>query len=78
MTINNGARDQLIQNPENKKIIRHEDFIAGVSKGLAILDCFANDRYRLNVSMAAEKDRTYTSCCTSSFIDTGISWLFRF
>ncbi|ENV44566.1 MULTISPECIES: IclR family transcriptional regulator PcaU [Acinetobacter] len=55
MTINNGARDQLIQNPENKKIIRHEDFIAGVSKGLAILDCFANDRYRLNVSMAAEK-----------------------
>jgi len=33
MTINNGARDQLIQNPENKKIIRHEDFIAGVSKG---------------------------------------------
>lgn len=44
-----------IQNSENKKMIRHEDFIAGISKGLSILDCFANDRHRLNVSMAAEK-----------------------
>lgn len=55
MVASGGSRDQMIQNHENKKIIRHEDFIAGLSKGLALLDCFANDRHRLNVSMAAEK-----------------------
>lgn len=49
------SRDMVLQNPDNKKLIRHEDFIAGVGKGLAILDCFANDRHRLNVTMAAEK-----------------------
>lgn len=48
-------QQQWIQNTDNKKLIRHEDFIAGISKGLAILDCFANDRHRLNVTMAAEK-----------------------
>lgn len=47
--------ERWIENSKNKKTMRHEDFIAGLSKGLAILDCFANDRHRLNVSMAAEK-----------------------
>jgi IclR family pca regulon transcriptional regulator len=46
---------RLIQNPHNKKTIRHEDFIAGLSKGLAILDSFGPERHRLNISMAAEK-----------------------
>lgn len=55
MVASDSSRNKMIQNSENKKIIRHEDFIAGMSKGLAILDCFANDRHRLNVSMAAEK-----------------------
>lgn len=55
MTNTKDSREHWIQNAENKKLIRHEDFIAGASKGLAILDCFANDRHRLNVTMAADK-----------------------
>lgn len=55
MTKDKDSRQQWIQNSENKKLIRHEDFIAGISKGLAILDCFSNDRHRLNVTMVAEK-----------------------
>ena len=45
----------LIHHRENKKVIRHEDFIAGIAKGLAILDCFGPERHRLNMSTAAEK-----------------------
>ncbi|WP_180028016.1 IclR family transcriptional regulator PcaU [Acinetobacter sp. YH16032] len=55
MSTESDSRNRQLQNPDNKKWIRHEDFIAGISKGLAILDCFANDRHRLNVTMAAEK-----------------------
>lgn len=55
MSEDTANRERMLQNNENKKWIRHEDFVAGISKGLAILDCFANDRHRLNVSMAAEK-----------------------
>lgn len=46
---------KILHNPDNQKDIRHEDFIAGMSKGLAILDCFGSERHRLNISMAAEK-----------------------
>jgi len=46
---------RLIENPQNKKVIRHEDFVAGISKGLAILDSFGAERHRLNISQAAER-----------------------
>lgn len=46
---------RLIHHTENKKIIRHEDFIAGIAKGLSILECFGPERHRLNISTAAEK-----------------------
>ena len=49
------ANQRLIENPQNKRTIRHEDFIAGLGKGLAILDSFGSERHRLNISMAAEK-----------------------
>lgn len=45
----------LIQNQENKKTIRHEDYIAGIGKGMAVLDSFGTDRHRMNISMIAEK-----------------------
>lgn len=45
----------LLTHPDSQKQIRHEDFIAGLSKGLSILDCFGPERHRLNISMAAEK-----------------------
>lgn len=44
-----------IHHPENNKIIRHEDYIAGIAKGMAILDSFGTDRYRMNISTAAER-----------------------
>lgn len=46
---------RLIHHSENKKSIRHEDFIAGIAKGLTILECFGPERHRLNISTAAEK-----------------------
>jgi len=46
---------RLLENPQNKRTIRYEDFVAGLGKGLAILDSFGSDRHRLNISMAAEK-----------------------
>ncbi|OTG80334.1 IclR family transcriptional regulator PcaU [Acinetobacter sp. ANC 4648] len=46
---------KILQNSDNQKKIRHEDFISGISKGLAILDCFGAERHRLNISIAAEK-----------------------
>lgn len=46
---------KMIQNKDNKKVIRHEDFVAGIGKGMAILDSFGTDRHRLNISMVAER-----------------------
>ena len=46
---------RLIHHTENKKTIRHEDYIAGIAKGLSILECFGPERHRLNMSTAAEK-----------------------
>lgn len=47
--------EKQLYNKDNKKLIRHEDFVAGISKGMAILDSFGTDRHRLNISMAAER-----------------------
>lgn len=46
---------KILTNIDNQKQIRHEDFIAGISKGMAILECFSPEKHRLSVSMAAEK-----------------------
>ncbi|SPL70180.1 IclR family transcriptional regulator PcaU [Acinetobacter stercoris] len=45
----------ILQNPDNQKTIRHEDFVAGISKGMSILECYGSERHRLNISIAAEK-----------------------
>src|SRR5690606_13229161 len=47
--------EKQLHNQDNKKNIRHEDFVAGISKGLAILDSFGSERHRMNISMAAER-----------------------
>ena len=49
------TREKCLQHKDNKKTIRHEDFVAGISKGMAILDSFGTDRHRLNITMAAER-----------------------
>lgn len=55
MTAENEPEKKILENSENKKLIRHEDFVAGISKGMAILECFGSERHRLNISIAAEK-----------------------
>lgn len=55
MDRNSVREENILQNPANKKTIRHEDFVAGISKGLAILDSLGTDRHRLNITMAAER-----------------------
>lgn len=55
MTVENELEKKILENSENKKLIRHEDFVAGISKGMAILECFGAERHRLNISIAAEK-----------------------
>ncbi|WOE32633.1 MULTISPECIES: IclR family transcriptional regulator PcaU [unclassified Acinetobacter] len=46
---------RILKNADNQKIIRHEDFIAGISKGMAILECFGPEKHRLNSTLVAEK-----------------------
>lgn len=46
---------KILHHPENHKQIRHEDYIASMGKGMAILDCFSPERQRLNSNIAAQK-----------------------
>lgn len=39
----------------DKKPIQNKDYIAGLAKGLAILECFDSERQRISVTLAAEK-----------------------
>ena len=35
--------------------IAHADYVAGLAKGLAVLECFGTERQRLNTTQAAER-----------------------
>lgn len=48
-------RDELIKNELSDEVIKYDDFIAGLAKGLSILDAFGTDRQRLNVTQTAER-----------------------
>lgn len=48
-------RDELIKNELSDEIIKYDDYIAGLAKGLAILEAFGTDRQRLNVTQTAER-----------------------
>ena len=41
--------------PNNGRSLKQEDYIAGLAKGLAILDCFDSGQVRLSVTKAAER-----------------------
>lgn len=43
-------RDQIIQHPLSEETIKYDDYIAGLAKGLNILEAFGIDRQRLNVT----------------------------
>lgn len=41
--------------PENGRSLPQEDYIAGLAKGLAVLDCFDSGKSRLSVTQTAER-----------------------
>jgi IclR family pca regulon transcriptional regulator len=47
--------DGFIEHPSSHEQIRQEDYIAGLAKGLALLEAFGVDRQRLNVTQVAER-----------------------
>lgn len=47
--------NDTLANPQNGRMLQREDFIAGLAKGLAILDCFDTGRSRLSVTQTAER-----------------------
>lgn len=47
--------DQYLHHLHSNEIIRQEDYIAGLGKGLALLEAFGVDRQRLNVTQVAER-----------------------
>lgn len=48
-------RDQIIQHELTDETIKYDDYIAGLAKGLSILEAFGSDRQRLNVTQMAER-----------------------
>ncbi|MCI3878140.1 IclR family transcriptional regulator PobR [Acinetobacter higginsii] len=47
--------DAVIEHPNSHEQIRQEDYIAGLAKGLVLLEAFGVDRQRLNVTQVAER-----------------------
>lgn len=47
--------DAFLDHPNSHEKIRQEDYIAGLAKGLALLEAFGTDRQRLNVTQVAER-----------------------
>lgn len=43
-------QESRLLNPKNGHTIKQEDYIAGLAKGLAVLDCFDSGRSRLSVT----------------------------
>lgn len=48
-------RNKLITNQNNNETIQYDDYIAGLSKGLSLLECFGMERQKLNVTQIAER-----------------------
>lgn len=42
--------DAFLEHPNSHEKIRQDDYIAGLAKGLALLEAFGTDRQRLNVT----------------------------
>ena len=48
-------RNELICNENNNETIQYDDYIAGLAKGLKLLECFGVERQKLNVTQIAER-----------------------
>lgn len=49
------VRNELISNENNQETIQYDDYIAGLAKGLSLLECFGTERQKLNVTQIAER-----------------------
>lgn len=48
-------RYELIQNPNSGESITNDDYIAGLAKGLSLLEAFGMERQKLNATQVAER-----------------------
>lgn len=48
-------RDDLIENKTSGEIIKQDDYISGLGKGLSLLEAFGVDRQKLNATQIAER-----------------------
>lgn len=48
-------RNNLISNENNNEFIQYDDYIAGLAKGLSLLECFGMERQKLNVTQIADR-----------------------
>lgn len=48
-------RNELIYNDNKNESIQYDDYIAGLAKGLSLLECFGTERQKLNVTQIAER-----------------------
>ncbi len=49
------SRNDLIKHQENDETIQYDDYIAGLAKGLSLLECFGMERQKLSVTQIAER-----------------------
>lgn len=50
-------RDEIIKHPYSKETIRYDDYIAGLAKGMEVLEAFGHYRQRLNITQVAERTK---------------------
>lgn len=48
-------RKNLIFSEKNNESIQYDDYIAGLAKGLSLLECFGTERQKLNITQIAER-----------------------
>ncbi len=48
-------RNDLICNENNNEVIQYDDYIAGLAKGLSLLECFGTERQKLNITQISDR-----------------------
>ena len=48
-------RNDLIYSDKNNETIQYDDYIAGLAKGMSLLECFSTERQKLNVTQIADR-----------------------
>ncbi|WP_168384489.1 IclR family transcriptional regulator domain-containing protein [Acinetobacter indicus] len=49
------VRNRLIKNENNEETIQYDDYIAGLAKGLTLLECFGMERQKLSITQISER-----------------------